>query len=163
MKYHRIFDSHLIYGKRIVYYFSDSRGVINGSLIDVARSLGTASDFIRRKIVKKPTHLLDIPISTICWGGPAEIFLMSVVTNRVINMFRPFTENQIQNNFSISDIGMISSELRQHERYEWITNCCQEPINIFYDASHYTSLLPNSNEMVKIKQRIIFRMELIVG
>ena len=61
----------------------------------------------------------------------------------------------MKDNLNINEFNFQINTFRQHERYEWLTTCSQIPLNIFFDSSHFTCLLPSSNDYILINYKLI--------
>jgi hypothetical protein len=138
------FTSHLV-NERKIFFWDDIEGkVVLGTLIDIAFLLGTLSKMVlNRDVIPIPEKLRNIPINTLCYGRPSQILALSILTNRVINVYEPDPSEDLAENISEIDFKSFLNNKKTNRSYEWERRSVQkDPLSIYLQHNHFSLLMP---------------------
>jgi hypothetical protein len=157
LKHKDKFQSHIIDPPRLVTLDSEDpnepqKFVIQCKLEDIAFVLGSTSSMIWNYEVFIPRRLKYLPRRLFTYGGPAEIFALSILLNRKIYVYKdfglerfsgPLTAKELQHCFNLNTEQAVS--------YNWNSELVlSEPLSLFYYNEHFTVLFPKGNHQFTI-------------
>jgi hypothetical protein len=158
LQYKDYFTSHVVDQSKIFFWDDVEGEVVLGTLIDVGFLLGTLSNMVFPKtVISIPNKLRNIPLNTLCYGGPSQILALSILTNRTINVYGHYLSEKLAKDISEADFQSFLNEKKNNTLYEWETKSVQNhPLSIYLQHDHFTLLMPRSETHFKISYHFIF-------
>ncbi len=156
------FQSHTIDPPRLVTLDNEDpnepkRVVIQCKLEDIAFVLGSTSSMIRNYEVFVPRRLKYVPRRLLTYGGPAEIFALSILLNRKINIYKDFGGERFSRSLTTEELqDCFNLNTEQAVSYEWNSELVlSEPLSLFYYNKHFTVLFPKGDFHFTINYRYL--------
>jgi hypothetical protein len=145
---HKDYFSSNVVNEKKVFLFDDVEGtVVFGSLSDIGLSMGTLADMVFPiTTISIPEKLKNIPPNTLCYGGPAQILALSILTNRVINVFGYYPLGPFENCMNKAEFMSFLNEKKTKNSYVWKRECVRKvPLSIYLRHNHFSLLMPLSD------------------
>jgi hypothetical protein len=141
-----------------IFFWDDVEGeVVLGTLIDVGFLLGTLPDMVfPRAVISIPKKFRNIPPNTLCYGGPSQILALSILTNRIINVYGHYPSDKLAKGISEADFKSFLNDKKTNISYEWDTKSVhKDPLSIYLRYDHFTLLMPLSETHFRINYHFI--------
>jgi hypothetical protein len=111
-------------------------------------------------VIPIPEKLKNIPPNTLCYGGPSQILALSILTNRIINVYGHYPSEMLAENISEADFRSFLNEKKTNISYVWKRESIQEvPLSIYLRHSHFSLLVPLSDSHFSITYNYIAPMD----
>jgi hypothetical protein len=120
LRHKEYFTSHVVDVRKVFFWDDMSGKVVLGTLADIGFSMGTLPNMVfPTTVIPIPEKLKNIPPNTLCYGGPSQILALSILTNRIINVYGHYPSEMLAENISEADFRSFLNEKKTNISYVW--------------------------------------------
>jgi hypothetical protein len=161
LRHKEYFTSHVVDIRKVFFWDDVSGKVVLGTLADIRFSIGTLPNMVfPTTVIPIPEKLKNIPPNTLCYGGPSQILALSILTNRIINVYGHYPSEMFAENISEADFRSFLNEKKTNISYVWKRESIHEvPLSIYLRHSHFSLLVPMSDSHFSITYNYVAPMD----